>query len=206
MIEVIQDFFSNIGGSFFAVFLISMLPICEAKIGIPFGMASEIWGEGALSPFISFLASFFCSSAISLLIIVCLKPVFARLRKTKTFCNLVAKLESKFKKQSEEIDDPDVQRHKVSSKWLAIMLFVAMPGPMTGIWAGSAIASFTELNLWQSFTAVSLGNLIGCLLVLFVCTIFKDSALFLLLAGTILAILGVAISLLSKHSRKTAKS
>ena len=85
MIEHLQNMFSNIGGSFLAVLLISMIPICEARIALPFGMAIEVWGTAALSPFKSFIASFLGSSLISLVILICLKPLFAKLKKTKSF-------------------------------------------------------------------------------------------------------------------------
>ena len=206
MVESIQNIFSNIGGSFLAVMLIAMVPICEARIALPFGMATEVWGASALSPFVSFLASFLGSSLVALIILICLKPVFARLKKTKTFANMIAKLETKFKKQSVELDDQNVKKHKTFSIWLAVMLFVAIPAPMTGIWTGSAVACFTNLNLLQSFTAVMVGNFIACVLILFVCTIFKDSILFLLLASVIMVIISVGIYFLSKRKKEVAKS
>ena len=206
MIESLENIFSNIGGSFLAVMLISMIPICEARIGLPFGMASEIWGESALSPFVSFVASFLGSSIISLIILICLKPIFSKLKKTKTFEKLVTKLEGSFKKQSDELDDKEVKTHKTFSKWLGVMLFVAVPAPMTGIWTGSAVASFTNLNLVQSFSAIVVGNLIGCVLILLVCTIFEDSIMFLLLASVIVVAISIVIYFLSKRKKEVAKS
>ena len=198
MIEYLQNLFSDIGGSFIAVFLISMIPICEARIGIPFGMATEIWKEQALSPFVSFVAGFLGSSFVSLIILICLKPIFNKLKKCSKVNKFITNIENKFKKQSEELDDKQVKKHKTFSLWLGVMLFVAVPAPMTGIWTGSAIASFTSLNILQSFSAVVVGNLIGCVLILFVCTIFKDSILFLLLASLIMVAISVAIYVLSK--------
>ena len=202
MIDYLQNLFSDIGGSFIAVFLISMIPVCEARIGIPFGMAKEIWKEQALSPFVSFVAGFLGSSLICLFILIGLKPIFYKLKKTKTFGNFVTKLESKFKKQSEELDDKQVKSHKTFSMWLAVMLFVAVPAPMTGIWTGSAIASFTSLNIWQGFSAVVVGNLIGCVLILLVCTLFKNSILFLLLASVIMVAISVVLYFLSKKKKE----
>ena len=202
MIDYLQNLFSDIGGSFIAVFLISMIPVCEARIGIPFGMAKEIWKEQALSPFVSFVTGFLGSSFICLFILIGLKPIFNKLKKTKTFGNFVTKLESKFKKQSEELDDKQVKNYKTFSMWLAVMLFVAVPAPMTGIWTGSAIASFTSLNIWQGFSAVVVGNLIGCALILLVCTLFKNSILFLLLASVIMVAISVVLYFLSKKKKE----
>lgn len=204
MIENLQNMFSNIGGSFLAVILISMIPICEARIALPFGMATEVWGTAALSPLASFIASFLGSSLVSLIILVCLKPLFAKLKKTKSFCNFVTKLENKFKKQSIDLNDNCEKKNKILSTWLAVMIFVAIPAPMTGIWTGSAVACFTNLNIMQSFSAIVAGNFIACLLLLFVCTIFKDSILFLLLASCIMIIISLGIYFLSKR-KKIAK-
>jgi hypothetical protein len=85
------------------------------------------------------------------------------------------------------------------------MLFVAVPAPMTGIWTGSAVACFTNLNIMQSFSAIVAGNFIACLLLLFVCTIFKDSILFLLLASCIMIAISLGIYFLSKRKKEVAK-
>lgn len=201
MIETIENFFVNMGGSFLAVMLLSMLPVAEARIGVPFGMSVEVWGERALSPFMSFVAGLLGSSIIAFFILLLLKPIFSRLKKTKAFRTLIEKLETKFKKQSKDLEDPEAKEQTSFGLWLAVMLFVALPAPMTGIWAGCGIASFTKLNILQSFSAIFVGNLIACLLILFVCTIFKDSVMFLLLASVVLTILGVAIYFLSKKKK-----
>jgi hypothetical protein len=59
MVENVQQVFANNfeGFSFIAVLLISMIPICEARVAIPFGIATEIWGQSALHPFVSFVAA-----------------------------------------------------------------------------------------------------------------------------------------------------
>lgn len=201
MIESLKSFFVEGGASFLAVMLISMIPICEARIAIPFGMSAEIWGTKALSPFMSFVAAFIGSSLISFFIILLLSPIFSKLKKTKHFKSFITKLENKFKKQSVDMQNPQNKRQSIFDIWFAVMLFVAIPAPMTGIWTGSAIASFTKLNLLQSFSAIVVGNFFACLLIYFVCTIFKDSIMFLLIASAIMIVIGVIVYLLSKNKK-----
>ena len=52
--------------------------------------------------------------------------------------------------------------------YFALMLFVAVPLPVTGAWSGSLIACVLGLNRWKSFLAISAGIIIAGLIVLFV--------------------------------------
>ena len=51
--------------------------------------------------------------------------------------------------------------------YFALMLFVAIPLPITGVWSSSLIAWALGLNRWKSFLAISAGVIIAGLLVLF---------------------------------------
>ena len=208
MVESIKTLFAdNMAGlSFLAVFLISMLPICEARIGIPFGMATEIWGVDTLSPAMAFFAGFLGSSLSSALVLICLKPLFKKLKQNKTFKNLISKYESKFQKNaSDVINDKEVTKHKRWNSWLSVMIFVAMPAPLTGIWMGSGIAAYTEMNFWESFSSVVVGNLIACLIIVFVCTIFKNSVLFILIVSLEMIVLYLTYNAIYKHLQKKKK-
>ncbi len=84
-----------------AVFIVAMLPIAEAKVAIPFGMAKGVWGSAALSPIMSAVVSFIGSTLPAIFIILFLKPVFEMLKKTKSFKKLIINLENLFRKRSE---------------------------------------------------------------------------------------------------------
>ncbi len=201
MVESLQNIFAESfsGFSFFAVILISMLPICEGRIGVPFGMAKEIWGENALSPIMSFVAAFIGSTLISALILLCLKPLFKKLKNSQKFKNFVAKFEKKFTKEATQVvDDKKTIKNKRLNQWVSVMLFVALPAPLTGVWTGSGIAAYTNMNFWQSFSAIAVGNFIACLLIYLVCTIFKNSVLFILIASVVMIIGYALYTLISK--------
>lgn len=203
MINAIQNFFVNSGGSFWSTLFISMLPVCEARIAMPFGMSS-IWGSNALSPFASFLASFLGSSIASIFILILLRPIFTKLKQSKTFSKIVLRLESKFKRQGNDMQTEDTSKNKTFAVWSALMVFVAVPAPMTGVWAGSGIACFTKLNFWQSLSAIVTGNLIACTFLMLVCTIFKDSTTFLLIASIVLIFATLAVCWIAKRKKRNS--
>lgn len=59
-------------------------------------------------------------------------------------------------------------------KFWGVLLFVAVPLPMTGVWTGSAVAVFLGLGFFKSLLAVAGGNLVagGIMTLLSIC--FKD--------------------------------
>ncbi len=208
MVESVQQVFANNfeGLSFIAVVLISMIPICEARVAIPFGIATEIWGQNALHPFVSFVAAVIGGSIVSLIVLVLLKPLVSKLKETRRFKNLATKLENKFKKQTTDVlEQPDSIKNKKLNAWLSVTLFVAIPAPMTGIWSGAAVSCFTELSFFKSFSAVAVGNLIGCMLILLVCTVLKQYVFILLIASCIAVVVTIISVLLSKIKNKTKK-
>lgn len=203
MINAIQNFFVNRGGSFWSTLFMSMLPVCEARIAMPFGMSS-LWGDNALSPFVSFVASFLGSSLASVFILLLLRPIFAKLKKSKALSKIVLKLEGKFKRQGNDMQTEDTSKNKTFAVWSALMVFVAVPAPMTGVWAGSGIACFTKLNFWQSLSAIVTGNLIACTILMLVCTIFKDSATFLLITSIVLIFATLTVCWITKRKKRNS--
>lgn len=57
---------------------------------------------------------------------------------------------------------------------LGIYIFVAVPFPMTGVWTGSAIATFLNIPFFKSMMMVWLGNLTAGLIVMVLSIFLKD--------------------------------
>lgn len=53
-----------------------------------------------------------------------------------------------------------MHRFEKSSE-LALIIFVAIPLPGTGLWTGSAVASFLGFNLKKSLVCIMLGGIIS---------------------------------------------
>ena len=135
-----------------------------------------------------------------------LKPIVKKLKQTKHFKSIATKIESKFQKQTAEmLEENNETKNKKLNTWLAVMLFVAIPAPMTGIWSGAALSCFTDLSFFKSFSAVAVGNLIGCMLILLVCTLLKNYIFILLIASCITVVVAIISVMLSKYKNKTKK-
>jgi uncharacterized membrane protein len=63
-----------------------------------------------------------------------------------------------------------MERKKIVEKYgyLGLILFVAIPLPMTGAWTGGLVASFLGLNIPKSFLSISIGVIIAGIIVLLV--------------------------------------
>lgn len=203
--EALQQLFVNIFGDtvWLAIFIFAMLPITEARTAIPFGLSVLFWKELALSPFLALLCGTIGSFLPSLIIVPLLKPTLNYLKTTRLFEKFARKLESFAHKKSEKIDPTSSER----KKYILLMLFVAIPLPLTGVWTGSLIASMLNMSTWRSWLAILLGNIIaGSLLTIISLAFGERSDIFvMILFGIILAYLAYKLLLLIIKQIKNRK-
>ena len=204
MTKIIQKIVLAIFGNnpILATIFISMIPIVELRGAIPFGSSKEIWEENALSVFEASAYSVLGSVVAAIFILLLLIPIFNVLKKTKMFKKVVLVFEEKFKKQSGKIEE-DAKKTKLKKfkRWLGVMLFVAIPLPLTGVWTGSAVAVFLQMGFWKSFSAVSVGALIaGCIMML-VSKTLGDSALIIFYAFAIMFIVLITFYLIKSFMK-----
>ena len=57
-------------------------------------------------------------------------------------------------------------------KEIALILFIGIPLPGTGVWTGSVIAAFLGLDIKKSMVCIIAGNLLSALALLFLCLLF----------------------------------
>ncbi len=179
--ENLLDFFANnfLEYVWVAVLLVSMIPTLESKIAIPLAMNTAIWGEMALSPFLSFLVATLGS------IVPCyIVMFFTRYFKSKTTGFLHNKHFSKYITKSAKIEN---SKNKFS-KYLGLACFTAVPLPLTGVWSASLIAGLTNLNIHLSFMSISIGAMISSAVITILCCLFNNSVGFILLASLILIV------------------
>ena len=211
------EFLEALFGSLFAdnvvlaTILISMLPIIELRVGIPFGMAKDIWGVAALSYWESFLWAFVGSSAVVLILAPIIKPIINWLKKTKLFKKFAIWFENRILGKTEKIEE-DSQKEKDVKKsyWkrmLAVFTFVAIPLPLTGVWTGTCIAVFLGLKFWQTCLIIISGTLCAGIIMMFISAIFKEQAMMVVYIFFGLFILLLLLSLLAKilKNRKNKK-
>ena len=130
-----------------AVFLVAMLPVFELRGAIPAGYAM-----GMNSPLLIYLLAVAGNFIPVLPIILGLGPAERYLRKYKFFDRFLDWLFKRTRSRSDVIK-------KYES--LGLILFVAIPLPMTGAWTGSIAAYLFKLPLRMAIPCIILGILIA---------------------------------------------
>jgi uncharacterized membrane protein len=130
-----------------AVFVISMLPVFELRGGIPVGYAM-----GMGSPVLIYLTAVAGNFAPVLPILLLLGPAERLLRRFRFMDRLFAWVFQRTISRSDMI-------RKYQS--LGLILFVAIPAPMTGAWTGSIAAYLFKLPLRMAIPCIILGILIA---------------------------------------------
>lgn len=141
--------------------LLTVLPFIELRGGLPWLVNYTIQNNLSIWPY--FIIVLILNILVILLIFMffdLLHEVFMRMGwYRKVVGRVLARLQKRVDKVQNRMD-----------RWgyLALMLFVAVPLPVTGAWSGSLIAWALGLNRWKSFLAISAGVVIAGLIVLFV--------------------------------------
>lgn len=127
------------------IFIISMLPFIELRGAVPVGAAL---GVGYTA---NFLVAVIGNMLPIPFILLFLPRVLDFLGKFKLFEPLVSWLKRKTEKNSEKFN---------RGAFLGLCLFVALPVPGTGAWAGSFVASLFNMPKWRSLLSIFLGVLL----------------------------------------------
>lgn len=185
MIEAIKIFFIDNFSSvvWLAILILSMLPITEARFAIPFALASEIWGEKTLSPFLVGLICFLGGLIVTSVLLLSLKPIFKWLKSKEKMKKFIEKVESTYHGKVKKVESESESNFV---KCFVLYSFVALPVPFTGVWTGSLIASLTKLGFWKTLITISIGNLTAICLLILICTVFSNSSLIVLIAFLVL--------------------
>ena len=149
-----------LGSPYLAVIFVSMVPLIELKGAIPVGM-TEAFGLSLLE---TAAMAYIGSTVICVLVFFLLKPIFALLKKIKIFNLIVRKMEGLFIHKAEEIaakSNGSVEKEAKKIMIIALLIFVAVPFPVTGVWTGTAVAVFLGLKFKEAILPLVLGNLIA---------------------------------------------
>lgn len=137
-----------------AILLIAMLPIAELRAAIPVGILSfdlPIWS--------AFIWSVIGNIIPAILLLLFLEPVSNWLIKNsrlfeKFFTWVFNRTRRRFSEKSEKY-----------GKFVTLVLFVAIPLPITGAWTGSAAAFLFGIPFKRSILAVVIGVLMAGVIV-----------------------------------------
>jgi uncharacterized membrane protein len=143
------------------VLIIASLPIAELRGSIPAGLAM------GLSPLKTFLLSLLGNSLPIIPVLLLLEPVSRWLMHFKPWKRFFDWLFTRTRARGDLI-----QKYEA----LGLMLFVAVPLPMTGAWTGCIAASIFRIKFKYAFPAIFLGVIIAGIIVMAACLFGKGAA------------------------------
>ena len=130
-------------GKFITTFFISMVPIVELRLGLPYGIA-----QGLEYPY-ALLAAVLGNMLPTPFIIVYIQRIFAWLRlRWAALDGFISRMEKKAETKGET-----VRRYGF---W-GLIILVAIPLPGTGAWTGALAAAFLNLRLREAIPAIFIG-------------------------------------------------
>ena len=145
--DIMQWLTDNPVGEFCFTAMVSMIPVAELRLGIPFGVARglPVWA--------AYLAAVIGNMLPVPFIVVYIRRIFLWMRRRLPWLNsLVDKLERKAHLKGQTV---------TKYKYLGLLLFVAIPLPGTGAWTGSLAAAFLDMPLRKAIPSVVVGVLIA---------------------------------------------
>lgn len=134
-------------GEFCFTAIVSMIPVAELRLGIPFGVARglPVWA--------AYLAAVIGNMLPVPFIVVYIRRIFLWMRRRLPWLNnLVDKLERKAHLKGQRV---------TKYKYLGLLLFVAIPLPGTGAWTGSLAAAFLDMPLRKALPSIFAGIVIA---------------------------------------------
>ena len=136
-----------------ATFILAMLPITELRASIPIGILAY-----DLSPFSAFFWSILGDVIPAYLILTLIGPVSEFLRRRFKFAEKFFSwwFDRVYKKFFAKYNKYGI---------IALMLFVAIPLPVTGSWTGATAAWLFKLNRKQAAIYITLGVIIAGIIV-----------------------------------------
>lgn len=145
--DIMQWLTDNPVGEFCFTAMVSMIPVAELRLGIPFGVARglPVWA--------AYLAAVIGNMLPVPFIVVYIRRIFLWMRRRLPWLNsLVDKLERKAHLKGQRV---------TKYKYLGLLLFVAIPLPGTGAWTGSLAAAFLDMPLRKALPSIFAGIVIA---------------------------------------------
>lgn len=150
--RTLQEFLSAHGiPDVLVVFLISMLPIFECRLGM-FTAITLL----QMNPVVGFIVSFIGNMVPIPFILILITKIFELLKKVKGINKPIIWLENRTLQKRDKIDKYGI--------W-GLLIFVAIPLPGTGAWTGALLASLLGLDKKKSFGVIAIGVLIAGIII-----------------------------------------
>lgn len=205
MIEKITAWLNGLfhGNPYITTSAISIVPMIEVRGAITVGI-----GMG-LNPWVAWAISCVSALIVCPILLLCLRPLLRLLKKVRFFHNVAAGLEDMFRGKAKKIEnDVSEEKSNIKANWkktLSVFLFVAIPLPLTGVWTGSAVAAFLDLDYKYSVPAIVVGNFVSGLLITLLNMVLGDYSPIILLVLMIFVIVSVVTACVAIAARYRKK-
>ncbi|MBU3113347.1 COG2426 family protein [Clostridium lacusfryxellense] len=133
------------------VLLMAAVPLIEQKGAIPVGLYTY-----NINPMAVFLLSFIGSLLPVPFVLIFFNKIFIWLGKYKFFSGIYNLIDRKISKNKSKFEKFEA---------IALITFIAIPLPTTGVWTGTAIAAFLKLDFKKSVMCAVIGSFICGLIV-----------------------------------------
>ncbi len=161
----------------FKVFLISMVPIFELRGAIPIGILSyklPLWQVIPLAVAGNMVPIFFILLFFDWITKLCFKNEFLK--------RILESVFARTRKKGELIEKYEE---------IGLMLFVAIPLPVTGAWTGSLAAYLFGLKFWKSIFYIFMGVLIAAFVVTILSLLKWIGAIIALVALSVILVVNI---------------
>lgn len=130
-------------GKFIVTFFISMVPVVELRLGLPYGITLGL-------PYFTALTAAILGNMLPVpFIIIYIKRIFAWLRRHwAALDGFITRLERRAEGKGEAVEK--------YGTW-GLLILVAIPLPGTGAWTGALVAALLNLKVRKAFPVIFVG-------------------------------------------------
>ena len=206
---IVQFFQSWTNNDYLTLFLVSIIPIIELR-----GAIILMGGMTGISKIAGMFVCLAGSSVVIFPLLLCLRPILNKLKKTKVFGKIANFFEELFSSKAQGVNDKAEKRKATkkasadTKKFLGLAVFVGVPLPFTGAWTGSGVGAFMDIKIWKAALAIFIGNLFAAsvltLLTAFIPIKYVDIVLWIFLALVVVCLVVSFVVAVVKHKKKKA--
>lgn len=204
---IVQFFQSWTNNDYLTLFLVSIIPIIELR-----GAIILMGGMTGISKIAGMFVCLAGSSVVIIPLLLCLRPILNKLKKTKVFGKIANFFEELFSSKAQGVNDKAEKRKATkkasadTKKFLGLAVFVGVPLPFTGAWTGSGVGAFMDIKIWKAALAIFIGNLFAAsvltLLTAFIPIKYVDIVLWIFLALVVVCLVVSFVVAVVKHKKK----
>lgn len=189
---------------YLVTFIISMIPAIEVRGAIPIAL------QMGMKPVVAYFFSCLSALVIIPILMLFLKPLLNALKKTKLFKNIASAIEETFKGKAQKIEnkaelkveEKEKQTKRLTFyKMLGLFAFVAIPMPMTGVWTGTVVAIFLNMDLKKSLISLIVGNFVAGAIIITASLLLGDKSYIIILILFIFILITIAGLILSFYTK-----